>query len=37
MYHNFGNALVLGADRLGRGLVSYKVRAVREFYFALSG
>jgi len=31
MYHNFGNGLVLGADRLGRGLVSYKVRAVREF------
>ena len=30
MYHNFGNGLVLGADRLGRGLVSYKVRAVRE-------
>jgi len=31
MYHNFGNGLVLGADRVGRGLVSYKVRAVREF------
>ena len=31
MYHNFGNGLVLGADRLGRGLVSYKVRAIREF------
>ena len=31
MYHNFGNGLVLGADRLGRGLVSHKVRAVREF------
>jgi len=31
MYQNFGNGLVLGADRLGRGLVSYKVRAVREF------
>jgi hypothetical protein len=31
MYHNFGNGLVLAADRLGRGLVSYKVRAVREF------
>ena len=30
MYHNFGNGIVLGADRLGRGLVSYKVRAVRE-------
>ena len=31
MYHNFGSGLVLGADRLGRGIVSYKVRAVREF------
>ena len=31
MYHNFGNGLVLGADRLGRGIVSYKVRAVHEF------
>ena len=31
MYHNFGTGLVLGADRLGRKLVSYKVRAVREF------
>jgi hypothetical protein len=31
MYHNFGSGLVLGADRLGRGLVSYKVRVVREF------
>jgi len=31
MYLNFGNGLVLGADRLGRGLVSYRVRAVREF------
>ena len=31
MYQNFGSGLVLGADRLGRGLVSYKVRAVREF------
>jgi hypothetical protein len=31
MYHNFGNGLVLGADRLGRGIVSYKVRAIREF------
>ncbi|MDR0300928.1 MAG: DUF1566 domain-containing protein [Treponema sp.] len=31
LYHNFGNGLVLGADRLGRGLVSYKVRAIREF------
>jgi hypothetical protein len=31
MYHNFENGIVLGADRLGRGLVSYKVRAVREF------
>ena len=31
MYHNFGSGLVLGADRLGRRLVSYKVRAVREF------
>ena len=31
MYHHFGNGLVLGADRLGRGIVSYKVRAVREF------
>jgi hypothetical protein len=30
MYQNFGNGLVLAADRLGRGLVSYKVRAVRE-------
>jgi hypothetical protein len=30
MYHNFGNGIVLGADRLGRGLVSYKVRAIRE-------
>jgi len=31
MYHNFGSGLVLGADSLGRGLVSYKVRAVRQF------
>jgi hypothetical protein len=31
MYHNFGTGLVLGADRFGRGLVSLKVRAVREF------
>jgi hypothetical protein len=31
MHHNFGNGLVLGADRLGRGLISYRVRAVREF------
>jgi hypothetical protein len=31
MYHNFGNGLVFGADRLGRGLVSYKVRSIREF------
>ena len=31
MFHNFGNGIVLGADRLGRGIVSYKVRAVREF------
>jgi len=31
MYINFGNGIVLGADRLGRGLVSYKVRAIREF------
>jgi hypothetical protein len=31
MYHNFGNGLVFGADNLGRGLVSYKVRAIREF------
>jgi len=31
MYHNFGSGLVLAADRLGRGLVSYKVRAVHEF------
>ena len=31
VYHNFGNGLVLVADRLGRGLVSHKVRAVREF------
>ncbi|MCL2762731.1 MAG: DUF1566 domain-containing protein [Treponema sp.] len=31
MYHNFGNGFVLGADRLGRGLVPYKVRAVRAF------
>jgi len=31
MYHNFDNGLVLPADRLGRGVVSYKVRAVREF------
>ena len=31
MYHHFGNGLVLPADRLGRGLVSLKVRAVREF------
>jgi hypothetical protein len=30
MYHNFENGIILGADRLGRGLVSYKVRAVRE-------
>ena len=30
MYHNFGNGIVLGADQLGRGLVTYKVRAVRE-------
>ena len=31
IYQNFGNGLVLAADRLGRGLVSYKVRAVRQF------
>ena len=31
MYHHFGNGLVLGADRLGRGIVSYKFRAIREF------
>jgi hypothetical protein len=31
MFHNFGNGIVLGADRVGRGLVSYKVRAVRAF------
>jgi len=31
MYQNFGNGLIFGADRLGRKLVSYKVRAVREF------
>jgi len=31
MYHNFGNGIVFGADRLGRSLISYKVRAVREF------
>jgi len=31
MYHNFGSGLVLGADRLGRGIVSYRVRAVRKF------
>ena len=30
MYHNFSNGLVLGADRVGRGLISLKVRAVRE-------
>jgi len=30
-YHNFGNGFALVADRVGRGLVSYKVRAVREF------
>jgi len=30
MYQHFGNGLVLFADRLGRGLVSYSVRAVRE-------
>ena len=31
MYHNFENGLILGADRLGRGLISYKVRAVGGF------
>jgi len=31
MYHNFGNGLVLGADRFGRGIVSHKVRAIRQF------
>jgi len=31
MYQNFGNGLILGADRLGRGLVSHKVRAIRKF------
>jgi len=31
MYQNFGNGLILGADRLGRNIVSHKVRAVREF------
>jgi hypothetical protein len=31
MYHHFGSGLVLAADNLGRGLVSYKVRVVREF------
>jgi len=30
-YQNFGNGFVFVADRLGRGLVSHKVRAVREF------
>jgi hypothetical protein len=31
MYHDFGNAIVLGADRLGRAIVSFKVRAIRQF------
>jgi len=31
MYQNFGNGIVLVADRLGRAIISYKVRAVREF------
>jgi len=31
IYQMFGNGVVLGADRLGRGLVSHKVRAVRQF------
>ena len=31
MYHNFGSGLVLAADFGGRRLVSYRVRAVREF------
>jgi hypothetical protein len=30
-YHNFGNGFTFVADRVGRGLVSYKVRAIREF------
>jgi len=30
-YQNFGNGFVLVADRIGRGIVSYKVRAIREF------
>lgn len=30
-YHMFGSGIVLAADRLGRNLVPYKVRAVREF------
>ena len=30
-YHHFGSGLVLAADRLGRNIVPYKVRAVREF------
>jgi len=31
MYQFFSNGVVLAADRLGRGLVSHKVRAIREF------
>jgi len=31
VYHNFGTGIVLVADRLGRGFVPYKVRAVRQF------
>jgi len=31
MHHNFGNGIIFGADLIGRGLISYKVRAVREF------
>jgi hypothetical protein len=31
MYHNFKNGIVLGADRLGRAIISYRVRAIREF------
>ena len=30
-YHNFGNGIVLCADRLGRNIIPYKVRVIRAF------
>jgi len=31
MYHHFGSGLVLGADQLGRRIISCNVRPVRQF------